>query len=241
MKRAFLFATLLVLFAFLLRDNEEKEVQLPDLTEQPPLLNRDSAERAFILSLGNASDKAYVSALEERYGGQLDTRVRYWFSATGRNLADSAVLLFVRIGYVEGQKIRQEIRNPDSQNGRDTIEGLLSGKHIFISVQNDPPNNGDYQLLCMNGLVGDWGDATPNYHRDAYAVYDNEITISKGGSLCRDLKMTWQEAEAFARANGLKSYWKHGQFYVLVHPGTRFFKTATRGIQQHPGENPNEE
>lgn len=46
--------------------------------------------------------------------------------------------------------------------------------------------------------------------------------ISKGGSLCKDLRMTPKEALTFAKNNHLKHYHKDGKLFVLVYPGDTF-------------------
>jgi hypothetical protein len=51
------------------------------------------------------------------------------------------------------------------------------------------------------------------------------VVIKKGGSLCRDLQMTTDEAYAFAERYGLKHYYSQDFFIVIVHR-RRYFRSG---------------
>lgn len=50
------------------------------------------------------------------------------------------------------------------------------------------------------------------------------VVIKKGGSLCRDLGMTKDQALEFAERYDYKHYYRNGWLIVLIHPGDTFVR-----------------
>ncbi|HEY4477736.1 MAG TPA: hypothetical protein VJB09_00470, partial [Candidatus Paceibacterota bacterium] len=150
-----------------------------------------------------------------------------------RKLSPQATISLVIYTFNGTERIRQEISNPNSPTGRDTIYGALKGNHIFAVVEGDPEHNGEYALLCANGMVGSNPVGAAN-KQSLGIINDGVVIIQDGGSVCRDLNITWQEASELAQREGLKSYWEDGTFYVLIHPGDHFQKTGGIWHVIHP-------
>lgn len=212
------------LTCFLLLPCKEETKNLPDITQQAGLLSRDTNDQKIINEAAENDDP--VSYLNQKYGSDtLESRIRYWYHLIGCDLSPTAKISLVSYVFTDKDTVRQQIKNPNNPSKIDTLEGLITGHRLFVSVTNDPKYNGERMLLCMNGMIGNNPVASRGEVIQHGEINDGVQTIESGGSICGTLKMTWRQAQELAIREGLKYYWKKGRFYVLIHPGDQFVKT----------------
>jgi competence protein ComGC len=193
---------------------------------------KDPGEKAKIAldKISKAKDKktalAYAVNQLPTHGGTLEERVAYWVGYEIKHIDSMKFKLVSGLG----------ISATDAEHK--VHEGFTTDQVVVEIFSNG--QSYEYFLRCANGLVSKrWPNRTKEIQigevkkidHTSSAYYggstkgDQIVTISEGGSLCRDLKMNYNEAVQFAEDwPWVKSYWKNGVLFFMVYPGDRFIK-----------------